>query len=100
MGLGKTIIHALLESDLPPKEKLRSRVWQEGQVVVGAGTDTTSNTLTVIHFHLLDNPDIPETLRKELENAMPDKFEPAKLGVVEKLPYLVTCIAIVNKGHS
>jgi cytochrome P450 len=74
-------------------------VWQEGQVV-GAGTDTTSNTSTVIHFHLLDSLDILEMLSKELEDAMPDKSEPAKLGVVEKLTYLVTCVAIVKKGHS
>jgi len=55
--------------------------------------------LTVIHFHLLDNPDILEKLRKELEDAIPDKFEAVKLSVVEQLPYLVSCVAIMNKGH-
>jgi len=92
LGLDKTIFHALLESDLPPEEKLHSRLWQEGQVVIGAGADTTSNTLTVIHFHLLDNLDVLEKLKKELKDAMPDKFKPAELSVVEKLPYLVRCV--------
>jgi cytochrome P450 len=96
MGLDKTIFHALLESDLPPQEKLHSRLWQEGQVVIGAGADTVSITLTIIHFHLLDNVDVLEKLRKELEDAMPDRFEPAKLGVVEKLPYLVRCVIIMK----
>lgn len=27
---------------------------------------------------------------------MPDRFEPAELGVVEKLPYLVRCVIIMK----
>lgn len=96
MGLGKTIFHALLESDLPPQEKHHSRLWQEGQVVIGAGADTTSNALTIIHFHLLDNSDVLEKLRKELEDAIPDRFGLAELSAVEKLPYLVRCVIIVK----
>ena len=69
-------------------------------VVIGAGADTTANALTVIHFHLLDNADILGKLRKELEDAMPNKFEPADLSVVEKLPYLVSRVTAVEKGHS
>ena len=49
LGLQRTIFNELLESDLPPEEKLHSRLWQEG-LVVGAGSDTTAFTLTVIHF--------------------------------------------------
>ena len=97
LGLDKTIFHALLDSNLPPEEKLHSRLWQEGQVVIGAGADTTSNALTVIHFHLLDNADILEKLRKELEDAMPNKFKTAELSVVEKLPYLVSYLTITQK---
>lgn len=89
LGLDKTIFHALLESNLPPQEKLHSRIWQEGQVVIGAGADTTSTTLMIIHFFLLDNPDILGKLRKELEDAMPEKFAPPELSTLEKLPYLV-----------
>jgi cytochrome P450 len=89
LGMDKTIIHELLDSDLPPEEKLHARIWQEAQVVIGAGADTTANTLNTTHFHILDNPDVLKRLRQELEVAMPDKFAPAKLTVVEKLPYLV-----------
>lgn len=66
-------------------------MWQEGQVVIGAGADTTANALTLLHFHILDNTDILKKLRKELEDAIPDKFAPVELRVVEKLPYLVSC---------
>jgi hypothetical protein len=99
MGLNKTIFHAVLESNLPPEEKSHSRLWQEGQVVIGAGADTTSNALTVIHFHLLDNPHILEKLRKELEDAVPDKFKTAELSLVEKLPYLVSWVPIAKGEH-
>lgn len=92
LGMDKTIIHALLESSLPPEEKAHSRIWQEAQVVIGAGADTTANTLTVTHFHILDNPDVLKKLRLELQAAMPDKNAPAKLSIVEHLPYLVSGI--------
>lgn len=88
--MDKTIIHALLESDLSPEDKQHSRIWQEAQVVIGAGADTTANTLNVTHFHILDNPHVLKKLQTELEEAMPDKFAPARLAVVEHLPYLVS----------
>ncbi|KUJ12388.1 cytochrome P450 [Mollisia scopiformis] len=95
LGLDKTIFHALLESDLPPEDKLHSRLWQEGQVVVGAGADTTANALTVTHFHILDNPDVQKRLRDELVAALPDKSASVELRVVEQLPYLN---AVIQEG--
>jgi hypothetical protein len=83
LGLQKTIFNKLLEPDLPPEEKLHSRLWQEGLVVVGAGSDTTAFTLTVIHFWLLEKPQFIRKLETELESVMPDKFEPQQLSVVE-----------------
>lgn len=90
LGMDKTVIHALLESDLPPAEKLHGRVWQEAQIVIGAGADTTANALNVTHFHVLDNPEVHRRLKEELEAAIPNKFAPVELNVVEKLPYLVS----------
>jgi cytochrome P450 len=74
-----------LESNLPAEEKKLLRLTQEGQVVVGAGADTTANALTITTFHVLDNPTILTKLRQELEKAMPDRFQPAKLSLVENL---------------
>ena len=65
LGMDKTIIHALLESDLPEDEKAHSRIWQEGQVVIGAGADTTAATIAITHFHILDNPSVLNRLRLE-----------------------------------
>ncbi len=92
LGLEKTIFNELLESNLPPEEKIHSRLWQEGLVVVGAGSDTTAFTLTVIHFWLLKKPELLKKLKAELETAMPDKFERPQLSAIEKLPYMVRAI--------
>ncbi|KAI9705095.1 MAG: hypothetical protein M1836_006878 [Candelina mexicana] len=60
-----TIFHELLnDKDLPPQEKTISRLSDEGQVVVFAGSETTAHTLSAIHFHLLDNPSKLERRRK------------------------------------
>jgi cytochrome P450 len=96
LGLGKTIFHALIESDLPPEEKLHSRIWQEGQMVIGAGSDTTAATLTITHFHILDNPSILAKLSAELRAALPDKYAFATLGAVEQLPYLVSSSTLIR----
>lgn len=36
----KTIFHALLAGNLPPEDKTALRLSQEGQLIVGAGTET------------------------------------------------------------
>ena len=99
LGLEKTIFHEILESDLPPEEKTFERLWQEAQVTIGAGADTTGNALTVIHFHLLDNPNTLRKLQAELQEALPNKYDPIELRVVEQLPYLVSS-ALIQKGGS
>ena len=88
--LPRTIFQSLLESNLPPEDKTVERLRHEGQLILGAGSDTVSNTLTATTFHLVDNPEKMFKLVKELEKAMPDPNEPAKLTHVEKLPYLVS----------
>jgi cytochrome P450 len=90
--LPRTIFETLLQSDLPEEEKSFDRLWQESLLVVGAGADTTANVCAHLTFHLLSNPDKLARLRKELEDAIPDPYEPAQLIIVEQLPYLV--------GHS
>lgn len=72
LGMDKTIIHALLESNLPEEEKAHSRIWQEGQVVIGAGADTTAATIVITHFHILDNPHVLQKLRLESVEALRD----------------------------
>lgn len=98
LGLRKTIFHEILESDLSPEEKSFERLWQEAQVTIGAGADTTGNALTITHFHLLDNQNVLKKLQSELQEALPNKYDPVELRVVEQLPYLVSTSALMQKG--
>ena len=88
--LPSTVFHTLLESNLPEEEKSLERLWQEAQLIIGAGTDTVANALTVTTFHVLNNQEILARLRMELEDAIPDRDGPVKLLIVEQLPYLVS----------
>lgn len=83
-----TIFYTMLDSDLPPEEKSAERLIDEGQSVVGAGSETTAGTLTIITFYLLRDKRILNKVRKEL-GSLPD-VQP-RLPYLEKLPYLVSC---------
>lgn len=82
-----SIFQALLDSDLPPEEKSAARLIDEGQSVVGAGSETTANTLTIIIFYLLENKNLLHRLREELASISLDVTP--LLPKLEKLPFLV-----------
>lgn len=85
----RTIFHELLSSkQLPPHEKTTARLAQEGQILVQGGTLTTSWTLSLAAFHLLNKPSTLRKLRDELFAALPDKDEVVSLAKLENLPYL------------
>ncbi|KAL1970873.1 hypothetical protein VTN77DRAFT_2707 [Rasamsonia byssochlamydoides] len=91
----KTIFHDIIESNLSDSDKQLNRLWQEGQVVVGAGTETTAWALTVAMFHILSNPSIRTRLEEELQSFFPDNPQtngPPKWPELERLPYLTACI--------
>ncbi|KAH8654957.1 cytochrome P450 [Tricladium varicosporioides] len=89
------IFHSLLESDLPASEKSTARLAEEAVLLVGAGTNTTSWTLTVIAYYLTAQPDTLQKLKDELESAIPDPSNPPPLADLEKLPYLT---AVLKEG--
>lgn len=50
-----TIFHELLDSNLPSSEKTLDRLADDGEVLIGAGSESTSMTLSHISFYLLQN---------------------------------------------
>lgn len=76
---------------LPPAEKTEKRLVDEGSTLLGAGSETTAKTLSIIHFHLMSNPSILRTLRQEL-GSLPVNPPFAQLS---QLPYLN---AVINEG--
>ena len=94
-GSHPTIFHELLSSDLPPHEKDYERLWQEGSSLIGAGVETTSNTLNVILFNLLQNPSQLNRLQDELRSLMPSPAHLASWQQLENLSYLT---AVITEG--
>lgn len=85
-----TIFQALLDSDLPAAEKTADRLQDEGQTLVGAGSETTAKTLAIITFYLLADKRRLEKLREELETLPLEPGETGLLQQLEQLPYLVS----------
>ena len=84
------VIHQMLDSpDLPTQDKSEFRLALEVRTFVGAGTETTGNTLSVTTFHLLANPDKALRLKKEVQAAQIKSSVPLKYQDLLQLPYLV-----------
>ncbi|KAL3420294.1 benzoate 4-monooxygenase cytochrome p450 [Phlyctema vagabunda] len=91
-----SIFHELRDSsELPQVEKTVDRLAAEGNILIGAGSETTAQVLAVLGFHLLDNPESLRKLREELDAVMPTGDEVVKWQDLEKLPYLA---AVLNEG--
>jgi cytochrome P450 len=95
LGNHRTIFHALVrDSNLPPEQKTLKRLSDEGQLMTGAGSETTAQTLSRLFFYLkTSSPAILEKLRRELQDAFPGKNEAAapRWADLQRLPYL-TCV--------
>ena len=84
-----TIFHELLDSNLPQEEKTLHRLADEGEILIGAGSETTAKALTHITYYLLQNRDILERLQAELKEAIPTPESQVSWSKLEQLPYLV-----------
>lgn len=90
-----TIFHDILDSKLPDHKKTTERLTDEAPLLIGAGTETTSWTLTLATFHLLENPSILRKLKKdELKTVDPNSEGHVPLATLQSLPYFN---AIVNE---
>ena len=85
----RTIFHEVLMSDAPDHEKTIERMTQEAMGVVSAASETTSNTVTTIIYHLLSNPAIKQRLVDELDGVMKDPKKLIEWKKLDQLPYLV-----------
>jgi cytochrome P450 len=82
----RTIFHELRDSSLPASEKTVDRLCDEGQILTGAGSETTAKVLTTATFYLLDRKYCFSKLRRELTEVAPAADTWSKLS---QLPYLV-----------
>ena len=68
----------------------------EGQLLIGAGSDTTGKTLSIIHFHLLKNSSLLSKVRQELQDLRQQRpVGSLSLNELESLPLLT---AVIKEG--
>jgi cytochrome P450 len=89
----RSVFHELRDSSLPPQEKTLDRLSDEGQIFIGAGTETTATALSKVTFYLLTNKQVLDTLRAELRTVMPNPTSPVSVTQLEQLLYLSAVIA-------
>jgi len=85
---GRTIFHTLRDSDLPAEERTLERLCDEGNILIGAGSETVAQTLTRLCFYLRHVPSVLVKLREELDRESPARGE-NQLAGLQQLPYLV-----------
>jgi cytochrome P450 len=88
----RTIVHEILDSNLPAKDKEFDRVFDDVATVTGAGFETTASVLRLIIFHVFNDAEILQRLRKELHSASICSSDVADLKKLEQLPYLTSIL--------
>ncbi|KAI0536948.1 trichodiene oxygenase [Xylaria digitata] len=63
------LVHAIVQSKLPPAEKIHRRVAEEVASILGAGFETTATVMRIVLYHMYSRPEILARLRSELESA-------------------------------
>ncbi|KAF4468952.1 benzoate 4-monooxygenase cytochrome P450 [Fusarium albosuccineum] len=93
-----TIWHQLLDPNASEGNALpdTSDLVDEAFAICTAAADTTGNAMTMAAFHVVTNPDIYDTLTRELRDAFPDRNERLTFSDLEKLPYLT---GVIKEGQ-
>lgn len=94
----RTIFMDILDSNLPESEKTPERLNAESSSVLG-GVETTTRTLAVTMFYILDDPAVLAKLRAELGTVIPYPDAPVKLAQLEALPYFVCCVVPCRRDN-
>lgn len=85
------VIHQMLDTEeLSVQDKSNTRLALEVRTFVGAGTETTGNTLTATTFYLLSNPKKAERVKKEIIEAQQKSNSTLRYRDLQQLPYLVS----------
>lgn len=85
------MIEALGDPHVPAEERTMERLVDEGQVVIFAGTETSSRSLAVGMFYLLDDKSLLAKARAELSRVDHIPDEELAMKDLETLPFMV-CI--------
>ncbi|KAI0809864.1 trichodiene oxygenase [Xylaria sp. FL0064] len=92
-GAPQTVVHAILNSDLPDNEKSFARIFDEASTITGAAFETTANTLRLTLYHIYNNIEVLRRLRAEITATLRDDQNSSSiLSRLEQLPYLTAVL--------
>ncbi|KAI0694060.1 cytochrome P450 [Cytidiella melzeri] len=83
-----TIFHELISGENGRETPSKKALEDEAFLMIFAGTDTSSNTLSMATVHVLQNPEVHARLTDELLKAWPDLHSRPRYEDLENLPYL------------
>ncbi|KAI1359263.1 trichodiene oxygenase [Xylaria arbuscula] len=89
----RTIVHQIVDSDLPKEEKSLARICDDVGTITGAAFETTANSIRLTLYHIYKDPEVLDRLRAELNSTRQGEQEP-KLSIssLEQLPYLTAVL--------
>ena len=94
------IYHELLNPKHGKQVPSLTSLRDEALLLVFAGSDTTSNTLTLATMHILSNSEVHDRLNRELLKAWPELASRPRFEALEDLPYLVSlCLLVLRLAH-
>ncbi len=67
----QTMVHEILDSDLPDEEKSFKRIFDEVGTITGAAFETTAHSIRLTLYHIYHNAEVLRRLRAELTAAPP-----------------------------
>ena len=86
-----TIVHAIVQSDLPASEKTFDRITDDVKTITGAAFETTAQVLRVTLYYIYTNRNVLGKLREELATTKLST-SPVDYASLEKLPYLTAVL--------
>ncbi|KAJ5689085.1 hypothetical protein N7462_003477 [Penicillium macrosclerotiorum] len=87
-----SIIRTLVAPNGPAHLRDVECLTDEGFAMVIGGTETTTRSLSIGFFHILNNDNIRRKLREELQSVMPTPQSEPTWNELEKLPYLTNVV--------
>ncbi len=90
-----TIFHELVSRKNGREVPSALKLEDEAMLMIAAGTDTASNTVTLATVHILSSPDVFSHLMNELLHIWPDLCHRPSYEDLESLPYLACNLSSV-----
>ncbi|KAK4869402.1 hypothetical protein LT330_005784 [Penicillium expansum] len=89
----RSVMEVMCGPSMPEDMRSAARLNNEGFAMIIGGTETTTRTLVIAAFHIVENVSIKTKLREELRTVMPTPESRPTCRQLEQLPYLSAVVS-------